>query len=278
MKTRLLLLLLSVLALFTAITMPAAAVIGGQPDGNRHPYSVMVLWENNYYCSGTLISPTVVLTAGHCTDVFSNEVPEGTSIMVSFDERPELTADWFVVNPDDWSTASTWYSHPDLDMTQWPNTIDVGVVILDEPVNVEPAQLPEPYQLNQIIPAKGKTNQRFDIVGYGISGYRGLVPSEEKVRKVATVRAVSSPRGAILDGIHLYIQNVPSPTHGGGCPGDSGGGTFLAGTDTLVAMNVGGLGLGRDNSLCGRGYAIEQRIDIPVVLDWLNQIIAAEEG
>ena len=43
----------------------AGAVIGGHPDGMTHPY---VGYESNgvFACSGTLLSPTVMLTAAHC--------------------------------------------------------------------------------------------------------------------------------------------------------------------------------------------------------------------
>jgi Trypsin len=55
-----------------ALTAPAGAITYGAPDGNGHPEVGALLapqaysdgtWET---CSGTLISPTVFLTAAHC--------------------------------------------------------------------------------------------------------------------------------------------------------------------------------------------------------------------
>ena len=51
-----------------------AAVIGRAPDGMYFPF-----------CAGTLIDPTVVLTAAHCTVYFETVLaPEGWTMYVSF--------------------------------------------------------------------------------------------------------------------------------------------------------------------------------------------------
>src|SRR5215203_1408631 len=53
-----------------ASTSPAAAITGGEPDGNDHPNVGLILFydaEGRFRCSATLISPTVLVTAAHCT-------------------------------------------------------------------------------------------------------------------------------------------------------------------------------------------------------------------
>ena len=52
---------------------PVLAILGGQPDGNGHPYVGAIDVRptgRRIPCTGTLISPTVFLTAGHCTHFF----------------------------------------------------------------------------------------------------------------------------------------------------------------------------------------------------------------
>jgi len=83
-RTLLLLWLLLVLLLSTS----AQAIIGGEPDGNRHPYAGAVFdlagdGSLGIGCSGVLVSPRVFLTAGHCTEGFLSPPPD-LSVSVSF--------------------------------------------------------------------------------------------------------------------------------------------------------------------------------------------------
>src|SRR3954453_10215184 len=99
--------LLAVLLLLTAT--PALAITNGQPDGNGHPY-VGIVYNTRYFCTGSLIAPTVFLTAGHCTDEFARDEAEGDQTYVLFDPQPVpnelLTDPWFVTSV----SRSAWIS------------------------------------------------------------------------------------------------------------------------------------------------------------------------
>ena len=97
------------------------------------------------FCSGTLIAPDVVLTAGHCTDFWTtSEDPEVDEVLVSFAPQAAVDEDWNPVNPADWYTAHSWVTHPDYVDAEWPLTWDYGLLFLDDPVQgITPADLPE---------------------------------------------------------------------------------------------------------------------------------------
>jgi hypothetical protein len=56
------------LALLTGtMAAPAGAITGGRPDNTAHPYVGIVIAPDGAFCSGVLLAPRVLLTAGHCT-------------------------------------------------------------------------------------------------------------------------------------------------------------------------------------------------------------------
>src|SRR4026208_1133885 len=109
--------------------MPANAITGGQVDtGNRYPFVGLLAFydeegEYMHRCTGTLLSPTVVLTAAHCTI--------GTALAYAYFEI--TVPDDFRENPT--GISGTPFTHPDFN----PNTLrnDVGIVVLDQAVNLE---------------------------------------------------------------------------------------------------------------------------------------------
>src|ERR687893_1537403 len=111
----------------------ASAITNGQPDGNKHPNVGGLVNDSQYsdgtwiYCSGTLISPTVFLTAAHCGD-------DGTTVRVTFDPAYE---------DGDKTYTGTFYADPAYPGTS-ADSHDIAVVVLDRPIKcIEPAALPK---------------------------------------------------------------------------------------------------------------------------------------
>ena len=62
----------AVAGLVTVPAMSATAITGGTPDGEGHPNVAVILFYDKadhlrYRCTATLVTPTVLVTAAHCT-------------------------------------------------------------------------------------------------------------------------------------------------------------------------------------------------------------------
>jgi hypothetical protein len=255
---RKLLILLAAIAFLVVTASPAQAVLYGQPDDNEHPYVGVVRFfdeDGNYLwrCTGTLISPTVVLTAGHCT--FGTASAE-----VWFTETAPSTTDVLSGDYTRGTTGET-YTHPDYDdFATFPNTSDVGIVVLDEPV---------PLETYPSLPTVGLADtlykhELFTIVGYGIQDTQPAQVAEVR-RLQATVKLISL-RSGYSAGFNLHLSsNAGKPHRGGLCFGDSGG-PVLYGT-TILAVNSFVL-----NANCA-GSGFSYRIDQPQVLSWIESFL-----
>jgi V8-like Glu-specific endopeptidase len=253
---------IAALALLTLSAAPANAVTNGQLDGDDHPYvGLMVAIDEDgnplWRCSGTLISPTVYVTAGHCTDD-----PAVTAELWFQSDLEPVPADFGY--PTDGEVSGTVYTHPLYD----PDAFylhDLGIVVLDEPVVLdEYAQLPTLNLLDTLAANKGKKNVTFTSVGYGLQkafpDATAWKESALKTRMVAHPRLIQINTGFTGDGSLLLSNNANT---GGTCFGDSGGANLLG--DTTILAGVTSFGL---NSTCG-GTGGVYRIDRADDLDWI---------
>ena len=262
-----------------AAAAPASAITGGEPDGNRHPNVGLILFYDptgRFRCSATLVSPTVLVTAAHCT--------EGTvgKTLVTFDsviaEQPPSP---FPVasNPATGYTAreitqagylsGTSYTHPQYSgFTDLDNWNDVGVVVLDRAVNgTAPASLSPADHLNRY-DGSVLSSTLFELVGYGTEVRKpDSGPQKPQPMSYPLLRRYTTAPGQKLTPQILQLNGNPTDTKGGGgtCFGDSGGPVFKDGY--LVAVTSYGY---TQNCRYLGGY---QRVDVDVTRDWIGSFL-----
>lgn len=252
----------------------ANAINYGEPDGNRHPYvGIMVAKDesNNplWRCSGTLISESVFLTAGHCTQAPA----ERAEIWFEPDLADDPNEDRYGY-PYDGETSVSGYTstHPDY----LPNAFflyDVGVVILDAPLPMaEYGALPAaPYALDSLAKRRGKQDVTITAVGYGLQRVRSNPSGPDftlaDLRRDVAVLNLVGVNGVfgLPGGVSVKVSG--NARTGGTCFGDSGGPLFL--NDSNIVVAVTSFGINGNCAGVGGGY----RLDMPDDLDWLASVL-----
>jgi Trypsin len=171
--------LLAVVAIVAGSAGSASAIVGGENDGTRHPNVAMIAFyqpDGRFRCSATLVSPTVLVTAAHCTEgvrgkTLVNFDPVAPALPRAADDTGDgLSKTGYTSAPSGW-LAGTAHPHPLWDGELQLNDLhDVGVVVLDSPYTAAtPAALPPAGCLDQVAALKGGlSKQVFELVGYGV--------------------------------------------------------------------------------------------------------------
>jgi len=232
------------------MSVPSGAITGGSPDGNGHPNVGGLVAPTAYsdgtwlYCSGTLISPTVFLTAAHCGT-------DGQQVRVSFSSA---------YHDGDKVYNGVFRADPNYGGAQ-SDPHDIAVVVLAKAVKgITPARLPGADTLSTL-----PSNQAFTSVGYGAyqvqKGPGGHSYLYNDVRQVAT---------GTLNAINqswLRISENAATGNGGTCYGDSGGPNFLGTSDVIAATTITG------DAVC-RSTNVDYRLDTVSARQFLSGFVS----
>ncbi|WP_433438533.1 trypsin-like serine protease [Nonomuraea sp. CA-141351] len=257
MRMRTTLLAATVAALAVAVASPALAVTYGAPDGNTHPEVGALIADQAYsdgtwaYCSGTLVSPTVFVTAAHCGD------PGQTTARVSFSSQ---------YKPGDTVYTGRYVPDPRYDASQ-SDPHDIAVVVFPKAISgITPARLPAAGLLDRMKDDRTLSTATFTSVGFG-----SLAPVNGPGGKTYTYTDTRNRASGSLNSLTkawLRLSQNPSTGDGGTCYGDSGGPNFLGDTTShlLVATTITG------DTAC-RSTNVDYRLDAPAAREFLGQFV-----
>jgi secreted trypsin-like serine protease len=244
-------------------TLNTAFITHGSLDGNAHPGVVLIVMDiagqPAFRCSGTLIAPKVVLTAGHC----AGEPGEFSGMRIFTESDVQNGDNNYPFAGPNTIEAAEWHSHPLFTESAFYRH-DVGVVLLTTAVNLPSSQygkLPDRDQLDALQPSSATL---FTAVGYGVQRINPAFVEAEKVRMYAQPHLVQINTG-YTGSFSLLLSN--NAATGGTCFGDSGGPNFVGSGVVVGAVTSFGL-----NGTCG-GTGGVFRLDRKDVLDFVTQYL-----
>jgi hypothetical protein len=285
-----------------ALAAPTVAITTGQQDDNEHPYVGELLFYvpdavdsrfddpgGWFSCSGTLLSPTVIVTAGHCAfgvgldgvsttggGTITTAAEGGTGgndIWIDFSEAAHFDgfppssnygrdknvqryldrAAWLNANSN-WHRGTS-HPHPQYDDNAF-FLHDAGIVVLSQSVTIGTYGKAAGLNYLERYRSTARNEQRFEVVGYGLEKVLPILAEGGDTRMKAEPK-LNSLNGNPRD---TYIVLSNNKATGGTCFGDSGGPTF-DNTDSNLVVAVTSFGISPNCTGIGGAYRLDQPDD-----------------
>ncbi len=226
------------LTTFVAAQTPIARIINGQPTANFEAVGIVGSTDAGGFCTGTLISPIHVLTAGHCAQFIDGD-----------------TAGTFEVDGTTYATTRI-DIHPAFDAITLEN--DVAILELAEPVaGVEPAQI---FRGTPLV------GDELTIVGFGAGGTPEGGATGAFGEKMVGVTFIDEVNDLFI------FWDFDSPDESNTAPGDSGGPGFIEVAGEMFIASVTSGGTSAEASL--GDTAFNARVD--TFAAWIDGIAAVD--
>ena len=268
------------------IAPPSGAVTGPNVVKDfEHEYVGLVAFydEDNVFlhrCTGTLLSPEVFLTAGHCVAA-DEEGNVAASARIWFEQDAGADYDPVTGTPatsgypvSGGVTSSLLYNYGFTDLSTIPETRDLGLIVL-EPGTVE-AKYPNIDTYGDLAPvgAADDLGTGIDAVvtvsGYGVTrtnGKNGQNTVSYRERLMGETFIINA-RNQDTAGYNLQLASNFGGGRVGTCFGDSGGPIFAGDTNDVLAVNS-----WVKNWSCG-GQGFPYRVDTADVQAWMESVLA----
>lgn len=234
-------------------TLPAPVVGGSASPPGAWPDVAAVL-ANDAMCTGTLIAPDVVLTAGHCIGVHPVEVVLG-SVDLSDATSGEVIA------------VKSATAYPD-----WQHSYDVGVLVLEHAATAKPRAIASACTISEHLTAGAKV----EVVGFGLTDKAG---TGMNVKLHQAMLAVDNPTCAGDPSCEPSIAPGGEFIAGGdgkdACFGDSGGPIFIPSDRGSAIVGVVSRGIAASGAPCGGG-GVYVRAD--KVVTWIEHLTSRTLG
>lgn len=256
---------------------PASGITGASEPDFEHPFVGMLAAYDAHgdfatRCSGSLLSPTVFLTARHCTvEAATFRVWFQQDAGAHFDAASGL--DPVTGFPDTCAPGTlgvlcaTSARKHELG-TSWPaflpDTEDVAIVVLDQPIALlEYGALVADGVLEALATRRGLQDLTMTVSGYGHSFKSKQLVETFRSRLMAE---------SVLTNTHSWLADYNLQTGGNGlgrggtCNGDSGGPVFLGHSTSNLVTSVTSFG----SSFYCHGSDYSYRVDRQDVQDWIR--------
>ncbi|MEZ4400356.1 MAG: trypsin-like serine protease [Kofleriaceae bacterium] len=228
-----------------AVTPAATPVIGGEnvPAGMWRDVAA-VLFGGQQGCTGTLVTPTLVLTADHCRDPQLDAVLIGTNSLARPGDGERIRV---------------------IEQLAGPGAFDVALLVLERPSTIAPRLLATGWAQSQIVDGAA-----VELVGYGAVDRNATQFVDELQQAASTVTDAGCTTSAGCDSANRPDGEIGAG--GGGidtCPGDSGGPMFLVLPEGAFLAGVTSRGYDSNQFDCSEG-GIYTRPDKAELVAWIE--------
>jgi uncharacterized protein (TIGR03382 family) len=194
-------------------TLSRRPIINGSTDSS-HQSVVALTWQGQQFCTGTVIAPRVILSAGHCLVEMANEAQGFSATAVKIFFGTTVGSSGQSINVVEAHAHPQYYLRND------------GAPMYDTSVWIMAQDAPVPPMAWQQTPLGSVTGKTVTLVGYGVTNAYQQTGNGTRRTVSATITDV--------DNLFLYYGDGYSGT----CQGDSGGPMFLNvnGVETVIGV------------------------------------------